>query len=191
MICATVAYCISTKPAGESAALYYGSGCLPPVRPWCSWIGWRTSEILENVLGEGYEGWLMSDGYNAYRRFLKRCRCWAHLLRKAQGLVECLDSEAQHFGRQTVDVLDTLMAAIRTARDDPPDTGLSRLYGDLLENYRLECERMSLFTHTKARALAVEMLNDWAAIFRVLDHPHLPADQQRSGTCAAPLGNSA
>ena len=116
----------------------------------------------------------MSDGYNAYRRFLKRCRCWAHLLRKAQGLVECLDSEAQHFGRQTVDVLDTLMAAIRTARDDPPDTGLSRLYGDLLENYRLECERMSLFTHTKARALAVEMLNDWAAIFRVLDHPHLP-----------------
>ena len=84
------------------------------------WIGWRTSEILENVLGEGYEGWLMSDGYNAYRRFLKRCRCWAHLLRKAQGLVECLDSEAQHFGRQTVDVLDTLMAAIRTARDDPP-----------------------------------------------------------------------
>ena len=28
----------------------------------------------------------MSDGYNAYRRFLKRCRCWAHLLRKAQGL---------------------------------------------------------------------------------------------------------
>ena len=33
---------------------------------------------------------------------------------------------------------------------------------------------MSLFTHTKARALAVEMLNDWAAIFRVLDHPHLP-----------------
>ena len=138
------------------------------------WIGWRTSEILENVLGEGYEGWLMSDGYNAYRRFLKRCRCWAHLLRKAQGLVECLDSEAQHFGRQTVDVLDTLMAAIRTARDNPPDTGLSRLYGDLLENYRLECERMSLFTHTKARALAVEMLNDWAAIFRVLDHPHLP-----------------
>ena len=138
------------------------------------WIGWRTPEILENLLGEGYEGWLMSDGYNAYRRFLKRCRCWAHLLRKAQGLVECLDSEAQHFGRQTVDVLDTLMAAIRTARDDPPDTGLSRLYGDLLENYRLECERMSLFTHTKARALAVEMLNDWAAIFRVLDHPHLP-----------------
>ena len=36
MICATVAYCISTKPAGERAALYYGSGCLPPVRPWCS-----------------------------------------------------------------------------------------------------------------------------------------------------------
>ena len=70
----------------------------------------------------------MSDGYNAYRRFLKRCRCWAHLLRKAQGLVECLDSEAQHFGRQTVDVLDTLMAAIRTARETIHRTPVYRGY---------------------------------------------------------------
>jgi len=29
-------------------------------------------------------------------------------------------------------------------------------------------------THTKARALAREMLNDWEAIFQVLAHPHLP-----------------
>ncbi len=28
--------------------------------------------------------------------------------------------------------------------------------------------------HTKARALAREMLNDWEAIFQVLAHPHLP-----------------
>ncbi len=28
--------------------------------------------------------------------------------------------------------------------------------------------------HKKARALAVEFLNDWDAIFMVLRHPHLP-----------------
>ena len=28
--------------------------------------------------------------------------------------------------------------------------------------------------HTKARALAREMLNDWEAIFQVVSHPHLP-----------------
>lgn len=138
------------------------------------WIASRTSELLANVLGDDYNGWLMSDGYRVYRGFLKRCRCWAHLLRKAQGLVECLDSPAQRFGRQTLDLLDTLIQAIRTARDDPPEQGLAQLYCDLLQNYRLECERMSLSAHKKVRALAVEMLNDWDAIFRVLDHPHLP-----------------
>ena len=138
------------------------------------WIAWRSAELLENVLGDGYNGWLMSDGYQAYRQFLKRCRCWAHLLRKAQGLVECLDPQAQQFGRQTLDLLDALMAAIRTARDDPPAQSLSALYHTLLHNYRLECERMRVCAHKKARALAVEMLNDWEAIFRVLDHPHLP-----------------
>jgi transposase len=78
------------------------------------WIASRSAELLETVLGDSYDGWLMSDGYAVYRQFLKRCRCWAHLLRKAQGLVECLDPQAQRFGRQTLDLLDILIAAIRT-----------------------------------------------------------------------------
>ena len=138
------------------------------------WIASRSSELLDNVLCDDWNGWLMSDGYSAYRKFLKRCRCWAHLLRKARGLEECLNGQAQRFGRQTVDLLDTLMAAIKAAREDPPDEQLSQLYRDLLHHYRLECERMRESNHKKARALAVEMLNDWEAIFRVLEHPHLP-----------------
>ena len=44
-----------------------------------------------------------------------------------------------------------------------------------LSDYRCACEAMSVSaTHTKARALAREMLNDWEAIFQVLAHPHLP-----------------
>ena len=138
------------------------------------WIASRSSELLDNVLGDDWNGWLMSDGYSAYRQCLKRCRCWAHLLRKAQGLEECLNGQVQRFGRQTVDLLDTLMAAIKAAREDPPDEQLPQLYRDLLHHYRLECERMRESTHKKARALAVEMLNDWEALFRVLEYPHLP-----------------
>ena len=55
-----------------------------------------------------------------------------------------------------------------------PDPSLSTLYRDLLQHYRLECERIRVCAHNKAHALAVEMLNDWEAIFHVLDHPHLP-----------------
>ena len=36
---------------------------------------------------------------------------------------------------------------------------------------QLNCRRT---TTEKARKLAVEMLSDWEAIFKVLDHPHLP-----------------
>ena len=116
----------------------------------------------------------MSDGYAVYRQFLKRCRCWAHLLHKAQGLVECLDPQAQRFGRQTLELLDILIAAIRSARDGPPDVNLPDFYRDLLQDYGLKCEQISRCAHKKAQALAVEMLNDWDAIFQVLDHPHLP-----------------
>jgi len=33
---------------------------------------------------------------------------------------------------------------------------------------------MKKSTHKKTKALATEMLNDWEAIFRVLEYPHLP-----------------
>ena len=57
------------------------------------WIAHRTSELIENVLGKEYAGWLMSDGYQVYRKYRNRLRCWAHLIRKAKGLKEALNSE--------------------------------------------------------------------------------------------------
>jgi len=41
----------------------------------------------------------MSDGYTVYRKYLSRLRCWAHLLRKAKGLNESLNKDAQFFGQ--------------------------------------------------------------------------------------------
>lgn len=47
-------------------------------------------------------------------------------------------------------------------------------YATELSSLRQACERMQHGAHDKARALAVEILNDWEAIFQVLSHPHLP-----------------
>jgi transposase-like protein len=139
------------------------------------WISSRASELINNVLGENaYKGWLMSDGYKVYRQFLKRLRCWAHLLRKAQGLTECYHKESQTFGQKTLDFLNTLIDAIKEARERPPDKPLSEVYQDQLFSYRQACEQMKSSKHKKTRELAGEMLNDWDAIFKVLDHPHLP-----------------
>ena len=139
------------------------------------WIASRGSELLINVLGSTFQGWLMSDGWQVYRYYLKRLRCWAHLIRKAEGLKDSLDATAHLFGEQSLLLLNTLIKAVYAARESPPDQMLSMTYQETLSAYRCVCEAMSASTeHTKARALAREMLNDWDAIFQVLAHPHLP-----------------
>ncbi|BCG63312.1 MAG: transposase, IS66 family [Methyloprofundus sp.] len=138
------------------------------------WIASRSAELIENILGEDYVGWLMSDGYQVYRRYPNRMRCWAHLLRKAEGLKESLDKEAQLFGRQTLDLLGMLITSVRDARNQHPDEPLSKTYQLQLLVYQQLCVQMQSHTHKKSAALATEMLNDWEAIFRVLDYPQYP-----------------
>ena len=138
------------------------------------WISTRSSELIENILGQAYCGWLMSDGYQVYRKYLNRARCWAHLIRKAKGLKEGLNKDSQLFGEQTLKLMNMLMTAIREARHHPPNSPLTEIYQTQLIAYRQLCEQMKASTHTKTHALATEMLNDWEAIFRVLEFPHLP-----------------
>jgi hypothetical protein len=79
------------------------------------------------------------------------------------------------FGEQTLLLLNALIKADYVARERPPDQALAITYQGALSDYRCVCEAMSASaTHTKARALAREMLNDWEAIFQVLAYPHLP-----------------
>lgn len=138
------------------------------------WIATRSAEILHNLLGEDYSGWLMSDGYSVYRQYLNRLRCWAHLLRKAKGLKESLNKDAQLFGQQTLDLLGMLIDSVRKARISPPDTPLSETHHLQLLLYQQLCVQMKAHEHKKSAALATEMLNDWHAIFQVLDQPHHP-----------------
>ena len=136
-------------------------------------IGYRSKEILANVFGEGFVGWLMSDGYQVYRQFQQRLRCWAHLLRKAEGLKQSLNAEARAFGQATHDLLSDLMAAIYQAREGPP-VDLTPQFRDRLDAFCRLCEQHRDSTHEKTRALAREFLNDWEAVWIVVAHPYLP-----------------
>ena len=51
----------------------------------------RSQELLHRALGAVLKGWLMSDGYWAYRDYANRLRFLTRLLRKARGLGESLD----------------------------------------------------------------------------------------------------
>ena len=103
----------------------------PPQRLWL-WVFITTTTTLYVIAGRGkatvvtllsgFTGWLMSDGWFAYRDYPRRLRCWAHLLRKAQGLVECYDADGRAFGHQVRTTREDLMVTIYAAREGPPRT---------------------------------------------------------------------
>jgi transposase len=140
-------------------------------------IAGRGKATVTRVLA-GFTGWLMSDGWFSYRDYPHRLRCWAHLLRKAQGLVECCDPGGSAFGHRVRTTLEALMDAIYAARDGPPPAAgvpdLASAQAARLAALRRTCRAYEEYAHTPTRDLAVELLTDWDAIFRVLQHPHLP-----------------
>jgi hypothetical protein len=151
------------------------------------WVFISTATTLYVIAGRGkatvtrflagFSGWLMSDGWFSYRDYPQRLRCWAHWLRKAQGLVECYDRDGQRFGHQVRTTLEVLMADLYAAWEGPPGgtaVDLAAHHADRLTALQRACLRHLGHRHDKTRALAVELLNDWEAIFQVLNHPHLP-----------------
>jgi hypothetical protein len=137
-------------------------------------IGRRTQELLHGVLGVAIDGWLMSDGYWAYRDYDNRLRCLTHLLRKARGLEDSLDRKARDFGEALRCCLETVMDAVYAAREGPPPAALREQHAKQLNALLDLCLRHAEAKHEKTRALARELLNDWDTFWVVLDHPELP-----------------
>jgi hypothetical protein len=142
-------------------------------------IGYRTKEIFNNLFDAftpEFNGHLMTDGYSLYRTYLKRLRCWAHLLRKAKGLGDSYTKTSKVYGKQIHDTLDSLINAVYLAREGPDNgkTSISAHHQALLEKLRKVCEEMTTSSHKKTRELGREFLNDWEAIFRVLEYPAWP-----------------
>jgi transposase len=135
-------------------------------------IGRRSWDVIADVL-EGFAGWLMSDGYQTYRRYARRLRCLAHLIRKARGLSESLNQEAQLFGEKTLAYMVDFIEGIYRAREGPGVNPKEEFVEQLAE-LKAWCQQHRDSEHEKTRQLAREFLNDWQAIWTVLDYPDLP-----------------
>ena len=61
-------------------------------------IGSRHGDEIRDLIGDAFLGWLVSDGYAAYRSFKKRQRCLAHLIRKGVALAGGLNPVGVNFG---------------------------------------------------------------------------------------------
>ena len=143
-------------------------------------IGTRGKEMFDNALGLAWMGWLMSDGYGAYRSRQRRLRCWAHLVRKLRGIAQSTTPGAQRVGGEMLQLVQELMQAVYEARQahlqahmaapEPPSATHQRQ----IEALHQLCQQHSQSTHQALGAVAREFLNDWQAIVQVLSEPGLP-----------------
>jgi transposase len=139
------------------------------------YIGPRTLEMLSNVVTEAFEGMAMTDGYHAYRHLKNRLRCWAHLLRKLQGLADSTDKRVADVGKSMLNTLCAMMEAIYIARSTAPPTGtIAPQCEDEIALLRKFCEDHRSDSHAKLGAVAREFLLDWEVILRQAREPDLP-----------------
>ncbi len=135
-------------------------------------IGKRSWDVIAAVM-EKFAGWLMSDGYPQYRKYGKRLRCLAHIIRKARGLSESSHPEAKLFGEKVLETIKLFITGIYKARSDP-GIDLEKEFAGKLAELKDWCEQHREHHHAKTKALARELLNDWDAIWTVLKYPALP-----------------
>ena len=131
-------------------------------------IGSRRKEELSYLVTEAFLGWLISDGYAAYRSYPKRQRCLAHLIRKAIAITGAINQKAATIGQWILDDLRKLMATIAEDSED------NRLKSKLLAGLRRVCHLGKKVEHNKLQALAKEILNDWDAVIAFVKNPELP-----------------
>jgi hypothetical protein len=130
-------------------------------------IGSRARQELTALIGEAFLGWLVSDGYVAYRDHPRRQRCLAHLIRKAVALAEGYDRPGSASGRALAHDLRHL---IETVAGGGCDASVKRL----LARVKWNCQCNQYEGENKVRALARELLNDWDAVIAFVHDPRLP-----------------
>jgi transposase len=80
----------------------------------------RGSAVVKGLLGETFDGRVVSDRWSAYTWLgdARRQLCWAHLTRDFQALVD-RGGKARPLGQRALELIDDLFAAWHPARDDP------------------------------------------------------------------------
>ena len=133
------------------------------------YIGTRKKAELLQLITTSFMGWLVTDGYLAYRSYEKRQRCLAHLIRKAIALSGAVDKKAQKMGDW---LLRELRGLIKAMAED--GEGGKRKCSPILARLKRACNLGSEEEHSKLRALAREILNDWDAVVAFVKNPELP-----------------
>lgn len=125
----------------------------------------RGGNVIEEVLGKGFNGIIVSDGWIVYSKFAKTLqRCWAHLLREA----DALEDKYGDFNQKNMKIHDLFYEICKTRENPPPKEKRFKLQLELKERLRFIAERMS-FDH-RFKTLATKILNGIDAWFTCIVH---------------------
>jgi transposase len=147
----------------------------------------RGAEVAERVLGTGYAGGLIHDGWGPYDRFWRAFhqQCVAHLLRRCAEMIAAATRGAVRFPRQVKQLLtDALELRDRHA------TGQVSAHGLAVARGRLEtrCNRLLEWTRADAanERLAKHLAKHHDQLFTFLRHPGLDATNWRAEQAIRP-----
>ncbi len=127
----------------------------------------RTKKEFQYLVTEAFMGWLITDGYGAYRHRERRQRCLAHLIRKAIGIAESVNSRTARIGTL---ILEELKDFIRGISQGKTRQELDKI----IRSLKGVCHLGKKVQHIKLKALASEILNDWEAVVAAVNNPDLP-----------------
>ncbi len=130
-------------------------------------IASRHAATIRDLIGEAFLGFLVSDGYAAYRDHPRRQRCLAHLIRKGVALADGFSYGAARFGEWLVREMRRLIHAVG-------EGGGARVLNPILARMKRACRLNQDAETTKARALAREILADWDAVTAFVTNQNLP-----------------
>jgi transposase len=149
----------------------------------------RGHQVAKRILGDDFQGWLVTDFYSAYNLiFCQHQRCWAHLLRDLHGLKENHAEEAEVVAwaqevRRLYDDTQVWLEEHPAATSQERQAEYSILFqrvGALGLAYALDYEHPCC-------ALAKRLMRHQDELFQYLLVPGLPADNNLAERSLRPL----
>jgi hypothetical protein len=131
----------------------------------------RATEVLYEILGEDFDGALVSDFYSAYVKYAcpRQQYCLAHLIRTIRGLASSTIEKNKVFAQAVLYKFKQLLIAWHTY--DPEN---SASYHRKVRNLKTRLERILVEfdpPNKESRRIKNRILKHWDSIFRFLENP--------------------
>lgn len=147
----------------------------------------RGKAVLNEVLGEQFDGIGVTDDYSAYQsQFSEHQLCWAHFLRKAIAL-SLRNPDNRQYKRFVKSLFSIYYAAVRFSRDRRLSVGRQAKVDKLQSRIRMICRRYGEVLDDAAPAddakfvrLQNELVDHTEKLFVFVLHPEVEATNNRS-----------